>query len=59
MKIAQRAEMPISQLGELRTSLHEPTENASSAIDWTLALAGGDGVRLSEYVQRRFGRHIP
>lgn len=28
-------------------------------VDWTIALAGGEGVRLSEYVQRRFGRRIP
>ena len=26
---------------------------------WTLALAGGDGVRLADYVERRFGRRIP
>src|ERR1041384_7204906 len=51
--------MSISQKGELRVSASEPTENASPALDWTLALAGGDGVRLSEYVQRRFGRRIP
>jgi mannose-1-phosphate guanylyltransferase len=51
--------MSTSQLGELRTSSHEPVENESHALDWTLALAGGDGVRLSEYVERRFGRRIP
>ena len=51
--------MLTSQQGELRTSACEPTENESASIDWTLALAGGDGVRLSEYVQRRFGRRIP
>lgn len=28
-------------------------------LGWTLALAGGEGVRLAEYVQRRFGRRIP
>src|SRR5512144_163095 len=43
----------------LRTSVSEPFENESPEIDWTLALAGGDGVRLSEYVERRFGRRIP
>jgi mannose-1-phosphate guanylyltransferase len=53
------AEMSTSQLGELRTSAHEPSDNESSSIDWTLALAGGEGVRLSDYVQRRFGRRIP
>lgn len=51
--------MPISQSGELRSSASEPTENESPALDWTLAFAGGEGVRLSEYVQRRFGRRIP
>jgi mannose-1-phosphate guanylyltransferase len=51
--------MLISQPGELRVSASEPTEDGSPAIDWTLALAGGEGVRLSEYVQRRFGRRIP
>ena len=34
-------------------------ESESRALDWTLALAGGDGVRLSQYVERRFGRRIP
>lgn len=48
----------ISQ-GELRTSLNEPVEDDSASIRWTLALAGGEGVRLSEYVERRFGRRIP
>lgn len=59
MKIARRAEMPTSQLGELRTSASEPTDDESPAIDWTLALAGGEGARLSEYVQHRFGWRIP
>ncbi len=43
----------------LRTSTQTPVEDDSEAVDWTLALAGGDGARLTEYVQRRFGRHIP
>lgn len=42
----------------LRTSRTEPSED-SSQTDWTIALAGGDGVRLVDYVQRRFGRRIP
>lgn len=45
--------------GELRTSTHEPVEDESSSLDWTLALAGGEGQRLSDYVMRRFGRRIP
>lgn len=48
-----------SQTTDLRRSASEPTEDESSDIHWTLALAGGDGVRLSDYVQRRFGRRIP
>jgi mannose-1-phosphate guanylyltransferase len=51
--------MSISQTNELRTSVREPTDDESPALHWTLALAGGEGVRLSEYVQRRFGRRIP
>jgi mannose-1-phosphate guanylyltransferase len=39
--------------------VYEPTDDESPAIDWTLALAGGEGVRLSEYVERRFGCRIP
>jgi mannose-1-phosphate guanylyltransferase len=51
--------MPILPPDELRTSASEPTDDDSPDLDWTLALAGGEGVRLSEYVQRRFGRRIP
>src|SRR5215210_86399 len=43
----------------LRTSTKQPTEDDSVNVDWTLALAGGEGVRLTEYVERRFGRRIP
>jgi mannose-1-phosphate guanylyltransferase len=43
----------------LRSSLTKPVESDAAHLDWTLALAGGDGVRLAEYVQRRFGRRIP
>jgi mannose-1-phosphate guanylyltransferase len=42
-----------------RTSAAPPLEDDSVNIDWTLALAGGQGIRLSEYVERRFGRRIP
>jgi mannose-1-phosphate guanylyltransferase len=51
--------MPYSQPTALRTSFREPIDDESADLDWTLALAGGDGVRLSDYVQRRFGRRIP
>src|SRR5215210_4239083 len=43
----------------LRTSTKQPTEDDSVNVDWTLALAGGEGVRLTEYVERRFGQRIP
>jgi mannose-1-phosphate guanylyltransferase len=43
----------------LRSSLTKPVESDAPHLDWTLALAGGDGVRLQDYVQRRFGRRIP
>ena len=43
----------------LRSSATEPVESDAVHLDWTLALAGGEGVRLSEYIERRFGRRIP
>jgi mannose-1-phosphate guanylyltransferase len=43
----------------LRTSATRPIESDAVHLDWTLALAGGEGVRLADYVQRRFGRRIP
>ena len=43
----------------LRRSACPPIEDDAVHIDWTLALAGGEGVRLAEYVERRFGRRIP
>jgi mannose-1-phosphate guanylyltransferase len=51
--------MSAFELDELRTSASQPTENESASLDWTLALAGGDGVRLADYVHRRFGQRIP
>jgi mannose-1-phosphate guanylyltransferase len=42
----------------MRTSVVEPAA-CDATVDWTLALAGGDGVRLAEYVHQRFGRYIP
>jgi mannose-1-phosphate guanylyltransferase len=42
----------------LRTSASRPVESDDN-LDWTLALAGGEGTRLQDYVQRRFGRRIP
>ncbi len=43
----------------LRTSASDPVESDAVDLDWTLALAGGEGVRLSDYVTRRFGQWIP
>lgn len=43
----------------LRISASKPVETDSPTIDWTLALAGGDGTRLADYVERRFGQRIP
>jgi mannose-1-phosphate guanylyltransferase len=43
----------------LRTSASSPVEDNATDIQWTLALAGGEGQRLTEYVERRFGRRIP
>ncbi|MEO8698811.1 MAG: sugar phosphate nucleotidyltransferase [Kofleriaceae bacterium] len=48
-----------SDVSPLRTSTSEPAYDESSHLDWTLALAGGDGARLDAYVKRRFGRRIP
>lgn len=43
----------------LRTSAFQPVEDEAGDLQWTLALAGGEGQRLTEYVERRFGRRIP
>ena len=43
----------------MRTSATQPVEDDSANVDWTIALAGGEGVRLAQYVERRFGRRIP
>ncbi|HUJ60015.1 MAG TPA: sugar phosphate nucleotidyltransferase [Kofleriaceae bacterium] len=34
-------------------------QSDSPTLDWTLVLAGGEGTRLAEYVERRFGHRIP
>jgi mannose-1-phosphate guanylyltransferase len=54
-----RADVLVLDARPLRTSAQAPIEDDSPDVSWTLALAGGDGVRLSEYVERRFGRRIP
>ncbi|CAN5262588.1 hypothetical protein BH11MYX1_BH11MYX1_18860 [soil metagenome] len=32
---------------------------AGEGADWTIALAGGNGMRLADYVQQRFGQRMP
>jgi mannose-1-phosphate guanylyltransferase len=44
---------------QLRTSRTEPIESEAVGFDWNLALAGGEGTRLAEYVERRFGQRTP
>jgi mannose-1-phosphate guanylyltransferase len=51
--------MPKPATVPMRSSLREPTDDDGLNVDWTLALAGGDGTRLQDYVTRRFGRAIP
>jgi mannose-1-phosphate guanylyltransferase len=41
-----------------RSSASTPIET-DAPLDWTLALAGGDGVRLADYIEQRFGRRLP
>jgi mannose-1-phosphate guanylyltransferase len=61
MACASQSRAPVFDIDSrsLRTSTQAPIEDESPDVGWTLALAGGDGVRLSEYVERRFGRRIP
>lgn len=47
--------MPDSYL----THATPPEIDDSADLDWTLALAGGSGDRLGDYVQQRFGQRIP
>jgi mannose-1-phosphate guanylyltransferase len=42
-----------------RTSTQDPIESDSPDLDWTVALAGGEGVRLGDYVAQRFGYRMP
>jgi mannose-1-phosphate guanylyltransferase len=41
-----------------RVSATTPVED-DQRVHWTVALAGGEGARLQEYVQRHVGRRIP
>nr|HEX4316334.1 sugar phosphate nucleotidyltransferase [Kofleriaceae bacterium] len=41
-----------------RTSA-SPLGRTDAAAPWTLVLAGGEGVRLADYVERRFGHRTP
>ena len=51
--------MDLADPAIVRTSSSEPASDNSDRIGWTLALAGGEGARLADYVKRRFGRRIP
>ncbi len=44
---------------ELRLSALLPTASSSNEVHWTLALAGGEGVSLRDYVMQKFGQPIP
>ncbi len=59
MRVAISADVFAIDSRPLRTSAQAPIEDESADLGWTLALAGGEGVRLTEYVERRFGRRIP
>jgi mannose-1-phosphate guanylyltransferase len=41
-----------------RTSANAPVET-DEPVHWTVALAGGEGARLQDYIQRRIGQQIP
>lgn len=43
----------------LRLSSSAPKEDDAPDVNWTIALAGGEGTRLSDYVERRFGQRMP
>lgn len=42
-----------------RTSAVAPGRHDRYASDWVLALAGGEGARLQDYLRRRFGWQLP
>jgi hypothetical protein len=42
-----------------RVSAVAPGGDEQHASDWILALAGGEGTRLQDYVRRRFGWQLP
>jgi len=43
----------------MRSSACVLADDEDPEISWTVALAGGEGVRLQDYVTRRFGARIP
>src|ERR1044071_3621334 len=54
-----RPTMSMLETDELRRSTSQPLEDDSPALDWTLARAGGEGVRLADYVHQRCGQRMP
>ncbi|MEP7347627.1 MAG: sugar phosphate nucleotidyltransferase, partial [Gemmatimonadaceae bacterium] len=51
--------MPVHADPVLRISAAEPAEDDRDHVSWTLALAGGEGTRLEDYVLRHCGQRIP
>jgi len=52
-QLAKTAAMP------MRVSASELVCDHDPSIGWTVALAGGEGLRLQEYVTQRFGHRMP
>jgi mannose-1-phosphate guanylyltransferase len=50
--------IPTEPAAAYRSSATLPVED-DHQVHWTLALAGGEGVRLQDYVQRHLGSRIP
>ena len=48
----------MSEVG-FRTSATVPVEHEAHPADWVVALSGGEGIRLKDYVARRFGYVVP
>lgn len=48
----------LDELPDYRVSSSEPVQDEQH-VHWTLALAGGEGVRLAGYIWRRMGQRIP
>jgi mannose-1-phosphate guanylyltransferase len=58
-RILARVTMATPSPVRYRESTTSPVETDADTVHWTLALAGGDGVRLADYVVSRFGQRVP